>query len=295
MTPSWVAGALALLALGACGGTPRTGGPDESPRIVTAFYPLEFAAERVGGKAVVLESLTPSGVEPHDLELSSDQIRDIASADLVVYLGQGFQPAVEDAVAGLDESQRFDALEGKELMQGLEGEDEMAVDPHIWLDPSLMATIADQLAARLADLDSNGPGGYRENAEGLQEELMRLDRDYSQGLEQCSTREFVTSHAAFGYLAARYRLEQVSVAGIDPEAEPSPQRLAQIARFVEQHDVRTIFFEELAPPDLAETLARETGAETDTLSPLETPPEQGDYLGVMRSNLESLRSALDCD
>jgi zinc transport system substrate-binding protein len=259
---------------------------------VTAFYPLAFAAGRVGGDGVQVDSLTPGGVEPHDLELSSGQVRDIAEADLVVYLGRGFQPAVEDVVSGLDASRRLDALEGKSLLPGVE-EDEQT-DPHIWLDPTIMATIADQIADRLSALDPGDTDGYEANAEALKKDLLELDRDYSAVLSNCRSNEFVTSHAAFGYLAARYELRQTSIAGVDPEGEPSPGRLAEVARFVDEHDVTKIFFEELAPPDLAETLARETGAEAEVLSPLETPPERGDYLDVMRINLDKLREALGC-
>ncbi|MGH2818550.1 MAG: metal ABC transporter substrate-binding protein [Actinomycetota bacterium] len=296
MLRSRFARALVCAALTAvsCGGTSESGDSDDRrPHVVAAFYPLAFAAGGVGGDAVRVDSLTPGGVEPHDLELSSGQVRDIAEADLVVYLGHGFQPAVEDVVASLDASRRFDALEGKSLLPGVEEGEQ--TDPHIWLDPTIMATIADQIAARLGALDPGGTDGYESNAEALKKELLELDRDYSDVLSNCRSNEFVTSHAAFGYLAARYRLRQTSIAGVDPEGEPSPGRLAEVALFVEEHAVTTIFFEELAPPDLAETLARETGARAEVLSPLETPPERGDYLDVMRTNLDKMREALGCE
>jgi zinc transport system substrate-binding protein len=292
---SRVVGALlcAAFAAVACGGSSGAGDLDDGrPLVVAAFYPLAFATGRVGGKAVQVDSLTPGGVEPHDLELSSGQVRDIAEADLVVYLGQGFQPAVEDVVTSLDASRRLDALEGKSLLPGVEEDDQ--TDPHIWLDPTIMATIADQIADRLSALDPGAADGYETNAEALKRELLELDREYSDVLSKCRSNEFVTSHSAFGYLAARYGLRQTSIAGVDPEGEPSPRRLAEVARFVDEHAVTKIFFEELAPPDLAETLARETGAEAEVLSPLETPPERGDYLDVMRTNLDKLREALGC-
>jgi len=295
MLRSHFAGALLCAALAAvsCGGSSEAGGSDDArPHVVAAFYPLAFATGRVVGKAAVVEILTPTGVEPHDLELSSGQVRDIAEADLVVYLGQGFQPAVEDAVANLDASRRLDALEGKSLLRGVEEDEE--TDPHIWLDPTIMATMADQIAGRLGALDPGGTDGYEANAEALNRDLLELDREYSDVLSNCRSKEFVTSHAAFGYLAARYGLHQTSIAGVDPEGEPSPGRLAEVARFVDEHDVTKIFFEELAPPDLAETLARETGAEAEVLSPLETPPERGDYLDVMHTNLDKLGEALGC-
>ena len=273
-----------------------TGAGSQRQRVVAAFYPLQFVAERVGGGAATVESLTPSGVEPHDLELSSSQVRDLAEADLVVYLGQGFQPAVEDALGSLDESRQIDALDGLQLRDGSDAtEGEEAVDPHVWLDPTLMERIVDRVAEVLTKIDPDKAANFDANARALDQQLEQLDYEYQQGLASCGSNAIVTSHAAFGYLAGRYGLEQVSVAGIDPEAEPSPQRLAEVVRYVNEHDVKTVFFEELAPRDVAETLARETGATTEILSPLETEPEHGDYLDAMRSNLAKLQKALGCE
>jgi zinc transport system substrate-binding protein len=287
--------AAVVVALPGCSDPGGSQGTHERPVVIAAFYPLEFAAQEIGGSAIEVRSLTPSGVEPHDLELSSGQVRDLSEADLIIYLGQGFQPALEDALAGLDSERQFDALEGKYLMRGENEEGEEALDPHVWLDPLILASIVGQIADRMSDLDPENADTFSQNAAQLEDDLERLDREFEVGLKTCASHEIVTSHAAFGYLAARYGLDQVSLSGIDPEAEPSPARLAEVARFVEDHDVSTIFFEELAPPDLAETLARETGARTDVLSPLETAPQDGDFLTEMRSNLERLRTALDCE
>ncbi|HWL64635.1 MAG TPA: metal ABC transporter substrate-binding protein [Actinomycetota bacterium] len=284
---SWrrtTAASIAWMLLAACG----AGGAEVSdrPRVVAAFYPLEFAAQRIGGQAVDVTGLTPAGVEPHDLELASDQIRAIAAADLVVYLGDGFQPALEDALSDVDDARRLDALDAV---------DGSTRDPHVWLDPTLLAQITNEIAARLSEVDPDHVDLFEANAQDLSGDLMDLDRELSTGLRDCEARDLVTSHEAFGHLAMRYQLHQVGISGIDPEAEPSPQRLAEVARFVEANDVRTIFFEELAPPDLAETLARETGAEIAILSPLETAPGTGDYIDTMRLNLERLRRALRCE
>jgi zinc transport system substrate-binding protein len=290
-------GAIMVLAAvtGGCG-TGSSAAGDGRPDVVAAFYPLAFAAEGVGGDLVEVENLTAPGVEPHDLELSADQARTLAEADLVVFLGEGFQPAVEDAVAGLDESRTLDVLQG-DLLQSVEDDDpegEDQVDPHVWLDPSLMTTIVDEVADRLGDIDPTHRNTYESNAEELNARLVALDKDFREALNSCASRDIVTSHDAFGYLAARYDLNQVSVSGIDPEAEPSPARLAEVARFVQDHDVSTIFFEELVSPDVAQTIAAETGAQTAMLSPLESKPDSGDYVDAMEANLVALTEALDC-
>lgn len=255
--------------------------------MVAAFYPLVFAAEGVGGTFVHVDNLTAPGVEPHDLELSADQVRALSNADLVIYLGGGFQPALEDFVSGLDATRKLDVLEGLELT----GDD----DPHVWLDPTIMAGIVQRVAARLTDIDPHHTTTYERNGSQLARELAGLDELFAARLARCATRDIVTSHAAFGYMAERYDLEQISISGIDPEAEPSPGRLAEVARFVRDHDVETIFFEELVSPDVAETIAEEAGAETAMLSPLESAPASGDYSDAMKANLAALIEALGCE
>src|SRR5918992_1376976 len=162
--------AVGLLLLMACGGSASPGSGEGRQLVITAFYPLQFVAQEVGGSAIEVRSLTPSGVEPHDLELSVGQIRELGEADLIVYLGGGFQPAVEDALAGLDSTRQFDALAGGGLLQGEDEEGEQAADPHIWLDPSILDSIADETAARLSELDPDRAEMFSDNAARLKSE-----------------------------------------------------------------------------------------------------------------------------
>lgn len=280
-----------VVALTACGSGGAGVGDEGRPLVVASVYPLAFAAEEVGADRVEVQSLTAPGVEPHDLELSSDQVRLLSEADLVLYLGGGFQPALEDVVSGLDDERALDVL----AEAGPDGEGGEPGDPHVWLDPIAMAGIADVVAGRLAGIDPGSAETFTQNAARARDRLEELDRGYREGLRDCETRALVTSHAAFGYLAARYDLEQVGISGLDPEGEPSPGRLAEVARFVEDNDVRTIFFEELVSPDIAETIASETGARTQQLSPLESEPTTGDYLDAMEQNLAALRTGLRCE
>jgi zinc transport system substrate-binding protein len=260
----------------------------DRPVVVGAVYPLEFVAEGVGGEAADVKELTPAGQEPHDIELTSDQVVDVSGAEVLLYIGDGFQPALEDVVSEVD-GETIDALEEVEVLRSGE-----QIDPHVWLDPHRLSRIAGVVAARLSELDPEDRDTYDENAQGLVAELQDLDSDYAAALDDCDSRELVTAHEAFGYLADRYDLQQIGIAGIDPEAEPSPQRLVDVADFVREHDVDTIFFEELVSPDVAETIADETGARTASLDPLESPPSEGDYVTAMRANLATLQDALGC-
>ena len=308
----------AALALVACGDTgargvgsaAAVGEGGERLAVAAAFYPLEFVVERVGGDRVDVEGLTPPGAEPHDLELGARQTARVSDAALLVHLS-GFQPAVDEAaeqVAGraLDAASVVDLREGfEELAHQGEGEGgaheaddahegEAGTDPHVWLDPTLLAEIGDAVAERLSDLDPDGAADYRSGAAALRADLERLDGDYRDGLAQCDRTDIVVSHNAFGYLAARYGLEQVGISGLSPEEEPSPARVAEAARYARENGVTTIFFETLVTPAVAETVAREVGAQTAVLDPIEGQPEGGDYLTGMRANLQSLRTALGC-
>ncbi len=279
-----------MTALAGCGGGSDTSASKEQRRsVVVAFYPLEFAAKRIGGDTVDVRNLTPPGSEPHDVELSARDVERIRSADVVFYLGSGFQPAVEDAVDGAD-GEVVDVLQGLDLASGTDEEGEPAKDPHVWLDPLRFAQIAERVGSTL-----DRPQAARK----LMQELRRLDAEYRRGLRRCARREIVTSHAAFGYLAQRYHLEQIPVSGLSPEVEPTPRQLEEVIAKVEQHHATTVFFESLVSPRLAETVARETGARTAELNPIEGLSEDEaahgeNYFTVMRTNLDSLRGALAC-
>jgi zinc transport system substrate-binding protein len=273
-----------VLLAAACGSSSPGGG---KRRVVAAFYPLAYAATEVGG-TVQVRNLTPSGAEPHDIELTPRDVADLQRADVVLYLSHDFQPAVQKAIADA-QGRRIDVLEGLDLKAGV-GDEAGKTDPHVWLDPVLYERVIRRIGAALGR-----PGA----AAVLAAKVHRLDLDYRTGLAHCARHDFVSSHAAFGYLAARYGLYQVPITGIDPESEPSPQRLASLARLVSRLHIDTVFFERLVSPKLAQTVAREAGAKTAVLDPIEglTPAEAksgATYLSVMRQNLAQLRRVLGC-
>ena len=291
---------LAVGLLGACGGG---GGDDGAPgrlTIVASFYPLAEAAGRIAGEDGEVVNLTPAGTEPHDLELSPAQVDRLQAADLVVYMGQGFQPALEDVVERrrgpkLDVAGEL-PLDRASVPEGGDGGD---LDPHFWLDPTLMAKAVESIEKALARAQPRSRAELERNGAAYRAELQELDREYAQGLATCQRRELVTSHAAFHYLARRYGLVQEPIAGVSPEAEPDPQRLAAIADLVRRRGVTTIFSETLASPEVSRTIARETGAKTAVLDPIEGLGEDqlargASYSGVMRENLATLREALGC-
>ncbi|MEP6973752.1 MAG: zinc ABC transporter substrate-binding protein [Actinomycetota bacterium] len=268
--------------------------------VVASFYPLAEAAQSVGGSYVDVTNLTAPGVEPHDLELTPDQLEAMGTAGVVFYLGGGFQPAVEDAV-GDATGQVVDVSSSLRNLPVPEGESDasLTADPHVWLDPVLYSQIVDQVRSTLAQADPAHAHAFEENARAFEAQLLDLDAAYRTGLANCTRDVIVTSHAAFGYLSRRYGLTQEPISGLSPDAEPTPQHLADLKALVERDGVTTIFTEELVSPKVAETLAQETGATTAVLNPLESLTPQDissgeDYVSVMQENLATLGTALGC-
>lgn len=267
---------IALLALAGCARDDEDFSLE--PRLyVASFYPLAWAMQQVTRESSAdVVNLTPPGVEPHDIELTPADIETVDDAELVIYLGGGFQPALEDAVA---------SRAGRSLDLLRDGE-----DPHIWLDPLRFAPAVERIARAVGGAGS---------AHGVIREVKGLDAEYRRGLAECDRRTIVTTHAAFRQLARRYGLTELSLAGRTPEAEPSPRELEALIEKVRASGVTTIFAEPLVSDEIAETVGREADVAVATLDPIEGLSEERleageDYLSVMRSNLSSLREALGC-
>ncbi|MFJ9644886.1 metal ABC transporter substrate-binding protein [Streptomyces sp. NPDC101206] len=314
--------ALAATALTGCSGAAASGtGKDGRLAVTASFYPMQFLAEQIGGDHVAVVSLTKPGVEPHDLEITPKQTGRLGQSDVVVYL-KGLQPAVDEAVAQSGVKAVVDAAALTELeahgpsghdhahgdahAHAHEGEEghaeghahghgESGADPHLWLDPAKYAEVAKGVGAALEKADPDHAADYRKNTDELVGKLTALDAEFKNGLQNTASRTFITTHAAFGYLAERYGLDQEGISGVDPESEPSPARMKELQELAKKENVSTVFFETLASDKTAKSLATDTGLKTDVLDPLEgiTDQSQGaDYFEVMRSNLKNLQKAL---
>ncbi|MFC3494873.1 metal ABC transporter solute-binding protein, Zn/Mn family [Glycomyces rhizosphaerae] len=318
-------GLAAAAALAACGSGSDDPAADGEISVVTAFYPLTFATERVGGDHVAVTNLTPAGQEPHDLELAPSDIAAIEEADFVVYL-KGFIPELDAAVEEYAADKSLDVLTAVETSeydytQAIEEEEEAhaeeeateeatatedehgheeeleGVDPHVWLDPIRYGQIGTAIGEGLAGLDEVNAADYTAGAEALNADLTSLDAEFTDALAARASDTIVTSHAAFGYLADRYGLTQIAISGLSPDQEPDSQHMAEVAEYVETNGISTIFFETLVSPDIADTLAAETGAQTAVLNPIEGLTQEqldadADYFTVMRENLATLQTAL---
>ncbi|GAA4693416.1 metal ABC transporter substrate-binding protein [Nocardioides nanhaiensis] len=334
-----------LLATSGCaafsdeGGTATEGGSGASgsgaPTVVAAFYPLQWTAEQVAGDLAEVEVLTAPGTEPHDLELDVSQVALISEADLVV-LEDGFQPAVDDAVAQNGSGETLDVVDVVDLLAADEteaehsehaGEEDHAhaegeehaeeegheegeehadeeghdhdhgeFDPHFWLDPARVADLGDAMAEKLAELDPENAETFRENAATTRATLEELDAAYSEGLAQCERSTIVVSHDAFGYLS-KYGLDVEGVAGLTPDAEPTPADLGALQELAREEGITTVFSERLASPAFTEALAGDLGIQTAILDPIEGLTDETaseDYVSLMEQNLDALRGANGC-
>lgn len=268
-----------------CSSDGGSGAGDGRIRVVASFFPLAELARGIGGPDVEVTDLTPAGVEPHDLEPSSREVDAIEDADVVLYVGGGFQPGVERAVARARGGRHVD------LAKGLPGA--IPDDPHVWLDPGMALELADRVHRALSDAHEPKRDELRSRYESYRARLEQLMVAYRTRLRTCDRRILVTTHDAFGYLARGYELEQHPLTGLTPDAEPDPKRLAQLADLVRARGVTTVFTEGAGSSKSAEALAREAGVGTAVLHTLETPTEGG-YLGGMQANLDALATGMGC-
>lgn len=277
--------------------------PSQSPEAIfsvsTSFYPLYFFVSQIGKDRVQVSNITPSGAEPHDYEPTTQDIAKIEQGKMLILNGR-VEAWGDKIKENLKDTQVTVVTAGQGLLtKQLTEAGQTTIDPHVWLSPMLAKKEVNTISQAMIQADAKDQSFFEANTAELKQRLDALDQDYRRGLVNCKEKDIITSHAAFGYLAAEYGLNQVPIAGLSPDAEPSPKQLADIANFAKQHHVKYIFFESLISPKLSDTIATEVGAQTLVLDPLEgisdADMRQGnDYFTVMRTNLVNLQTALQC-
>lgn len=324
------AAAATTLFIAGCSASGAPAGGDASPgtsasttqagtpklNVVVAFYPLQYVSEQIAGDTATVTSLTAPGTEAHDLELTPQQIASLSKADLVIYQ-KGFQAQVDAAVEQEKPKNLLDVASVVELKKLEEhhdhagehghdhgdkhghdhGHDHGGVDPHVWLDPLNMVKIAETVGQKLATAQGADKTAVEAATKAVIGKLTALDEEYKTGLASCERHDIIVSHEAFGYLTSRYKLHQIGISGLSPDAEPSPARIAEVHKQAKKYNVTTIFYETLTSPEVAKSIAGDLGLTTDVLDPLEglTKESRGkDYIEVMKSNLTALKKANGC-
>jgi zinc transport system substrate-binding protein len=293
-----------------------------SSTIVTTLYPVEFVTKQIVGDEFEVVNITPVGAEPHDAELTPSSTQQVLDAELVVVMGEGFQPAIEKTAESRDgatvellheeNEQSVGEMNARtiEMTSGKDDHNEGDThageeahshdnDPHIWLDPVEFAEAVEKILNAVIEIKPESQAAFEQRTQKLLADLSSLDEEFASALSNCEKDTFVTSHDAFPRLAVRYGLTQESIAGVSPENEPTPQRLTELAEIVREEDIEVIFTEELVSPRVAETLSSEVGVTTKVLSPIESLTQEqldngDDYFTLMRENLSQLSQALKC-
>lgn len=282
-------GALATSALTGCSGSNQvasgSAAQSEALQVQASCYPLYFIAENVVGNLGEVTNLTQSGGEPHDLELSIAQVQAMLEADLVLYLGNNFQSSVEEAVSstGVAALDAMSVVPESEVRSG---------DSHMWLNPEYMVNFTAEFAEQLAAINPENAAEIQANAEALQDELEQLDADFAAGLAEMQGATMVVTHEAFGYLAAAYQLQQLGIRGVNPEEEPSTSNLLEVADQAAAAGATTLFYDQAEDSSTATTYADLLNLQLAAINTLEVQPESGDYLSVMRENLDALQAHL---
>ncbi|MET9388384.1 metal ABC transporter substrate-binding protein [Streptomyces sp. NPDC002928] len=299
--------ALGLGALSGCSTDSAAAGNTDKFDVVASFYPMTFLAEQIGGSHVHVTSLTKPGQEPHDLEISAQQRVQLEESDAVLYL-KNLQPTIDDAVSQSEVKTKIDAASLTTLEQHgnevgghaaehdtHEGEESAGQDPHIWLDPVKYAEVAKGVGSAFEKADPDHAADYKKNTAALVAKLDDLNTRFEEGLANTDSKVFITTHAAFGYLAERYGLTEEAISGLDPESEPSANRVKELEKMAKADGVTTVFYETLVSGKTAETVAEDAGLKTDVLDPIEgiTDKSRGtDYFSVQEANLKALQTAL---
>ncbi|HLD21309.1 MAG TPA: zinc ABC transporter substrate-binding protein [Patescibacteria group bacterium] len=285
----------------------------EKLNVVASFYPLAHFAEQVGGSFISVNTITPLGVEPHDFEPTPQDIASINTAQVFLFQGAGLDPWAEQiqndvahaGVAVVEMTEKVPLLTASGEEHAHEGEEEDfehaagEYDPHTWLDPLTAVQEVEAIRDALKQADPEHAATYDANAQAYIVQLQQLHDAYQQGLDLCRFREIIVSHNAFQYLAKQYAITTIPIAGITPDQEPSPRAIAELSTLAKEKGIKYIFFETLASPKIAETIATEINAQTLVLNPIEglTPEEVQSgktYISVMQDNLQNLRTAMEC-
>ena len=322
-----------ILFTAACGvkeTLPQQNNDEDKLTIYTTVYPLTYFTERIGGNLVQVKSIYPTGSNEHTFDPTQKDMMNLADADLFFYIGMGLEGFVDNAKKTLANEQveliaTSNSVSDEELVQEQpheeEGTDEDAhededkhgheneavknhddhdhgdIDPHLWISPTISIKLAQSIQDSLIEQDPSNEETYTKNFEALQTELEALDTKFQEMANNVPNKTFFVSHAAFGYLAGAYGLEQVAIAGLNSQDEPSQKELTEIVELAKEKQIKTILFEQNVSSNLAKVIQSEVGAESAILHNLSVLTEEDiqneeTYFTLMENNLETLEKAL---
>ncbi len=289
--------------------------------IYTSFYPIyDFTKQIVGDTANVV-NLMPAGSDLHDFEPSAADLVALHQADVLIYQGAGLEPWLENVKATLeqdsvditfieaaknipllgfgeeDDHDHEDDDHGDDDHEDDDHDDDDhaghnhgSTDPHVWLNPKNAILMLENITNKLSALNPSDKKSYEANLATAKSSLEALDAEFQMKLGESSGKSFIVTHEAFAYLADAYGLTQYGITGVGAEQEPSPDRMVSLVALAREEGIKVIYYEATGSDKIAQTLASEVGAEVMALNTIESPgdAEVGDYLALMRQNLENL-------
>lgn len=308
---------ITTMSLAACGQTEEQVNEGDRIKIVTTFYPVYEFTKQVVGEHADVTMLIEAGQDSHNFEPSPKEMIRIAEADVFIYSSPFMETWVSAVLDTIKDSDVLiiHAAEDIPLYEEVEDEEHHdhehedddhnhdehdhshAIDPHVWVDPVFAQELVEKISVGIQTADTEHAAVYAENAAAYKAELVQLDEEFKKAFEKAEDRIFVVQHAAFGYLARRYGLEEISISSLTSSQEISPAQMAAVGRFIEANDIKTIFYQDSVNVKLAETLAEETDSELALLSTIESVTKEDrakgiNYLSLMRQNLESLKTTI---
>lgn len=303
-----------LMLISACGKTSLSNEETEDElSVYTTVYPLQYFTERIGKDAVNVQSIYPPGADEHTFDPTQKDMIGLADADLFLYVGLGLEGFVENAEKTMknEHVKMISVAEAipKDLLQKVhedehdadehneDAHDHGEFDPHIWISPKLSIEIASAVKDSLILIAPEKEEEFEKNFQSLHEDLISLDRQYEEMAAEAPRKTFFVSHAAFGYLANTYNLEQIAVAGLNSQSEPSQKQLASLVSYAKAHNVDYVLFEQNVSSKLTKVIQKEIGANALTLHNLgvlttEDIENNEDYMTLMEKNIETLQQAL---
>jgi zinc transport system substrate-binding protein len=253
--------------------------------VVVSFNPIREFAEAVGGDKVQVKVIVPEGMEPHDFEPKPRDMESISKAKIFVYNGLGMEGWVEKTLAAIDNK-------NLEIVDASKGADLIEADPHIWLSLKAAKNEAKNIKEALVKVDSANKEYYEKNYNTYADKLDALYEEYKVKFSSITNKNFVTGHAAFAYLCRDFGLKQSSVEDVFAEGEPTPQKMKELIDFSKANNIKVIFMEELASPEVSKTIANQVGAKVEKIYTIESKEDNKDYIQSMRDNLEKIYSSL---
>lgn len=257
--------------------------------VTVSIEPLREFTEIVGGDKVNVKTMVPNGTEPHDFEPKTQDLLELNKAKVFVYNGLGMEHWKEQVLNTIEnkEVKVVEASKGAEVLK--EGD---KVDPHLWLSLDGAKIEAENIKDALVEVDSENKSYYEENFKKFSEKLDSLANEYKEKFNGLANKDFVTGHAAFGYLCREFGLKQVSVENLFGEGEITPQKMQEIVEFCKKNDIKTIFMPELASEKISQTLANEVGGKIEKIYTLESNEDGISYIDAMKENLSKIYNAL---